>query len=85
MSNALRLENPSKDTYVLRNISGHDLVNVVVDGSRVGVNTKNLPAGMNLAEGEAVEFHMYHGGGASLPKDLYIRWDGAPDWDVVPV
>lgn len=36
MSNALRLENPSKDTYVLRNVSGHDLVNVVVDGSRVG-------------------------------------------------
>ncbi|WP_342022380.1 hypothetical protein AAE021_11020 [Arthrobacter citreus] len=54
-------------------------------GQGWGVNTKNLPAGMDLAEGEAVEFHMYHGGGASLPKDLYIRWDGASDWDVIPV
>lgn len=85
MSDALRLENPSKDTYVLRNVSGHDLGNVVVDGSRVGVSTKNLPAGMDLAEGEAVEFHMYHHGGVPVPKDLYVKWDGAADWDVIPV
>ena len=85
MSNALRLENPAEDTYVLRNVSGHNLANVVVDGSRVGVNTKNLPAGMNLADGEAVEFQMFHRGGVPLPKDLYVRWDGASDWDVIPV
>lgn len=85
MNEALRLENPSEDTYVLRNVSGHELINVVVDGSRVGVSTKNLPAGMDLADGEAVEFHMYHRGGVPLPKDLYVRWDGAADWDVLPV
>lgn len=85
MSDALRIENPSEDTYLLRNVSGHELGHVVVDGSRVGVNTKNLPAGMDLADGEAVEFHMYHRGGVPLPKDLYIKWDGAAEWDVIPV
>ena len=85
MSDALKLENPAEDTYLLRNVSGHELNNVVIDGSRVEVSTKNLPAGIHLAAGEAAEFQMYHRGGAPLPKDLYIKWAGAADWDVVPV
>ena len=40
MSNALRLEIPAEDTYLLRNVSRHELENVVVDGSRVGSRPK---------------------------------------------
>lgn len=85
MSVILRVEHPAKDTYVLRNVSDHELHNVVVDGSQVGVSTKNLPAGMDLSAGEGVEFHMYKHGGTEPPEHLFVRWDEADKWDRVAV
>ncbi|CEA09812.1 hypothetical protein BN1051_03185 [Arthrobacter saudimassiliensis] len=85
MSTVLRVEHPAEDMYVLRNTSDRELHNVVVDGSQVGVQTKNLPAGMDLAPGEGVEFHMYKHGGTEPPGHLYVRWDEADKWDRIAV
>ena len=85
MSHSVRIENPAQDTYVLRNTSGHELSEVLVDASRIGNQTRNLPAGMDLSDGEGVEFHMYKHGGTPPPDRLYVRWEGEPDWVPVPI
>ncbi|UPO78698.1 hypothetical protein [Arthrobacter sp. Helios] len=85
MSNEVRIESPAKDTYVLRNTSGKTLEQVMVDIARTGAASQDLPAGMSLAAGEGVEFHLHHHGGYHPPASMHVRWDGGPEWVEVPV
>lgn len=85
MSSEVRIENPAKDTYVLRNTSGRELQHVMVDLARTGATSQDLPAGMTLVPEEGVEFHLHHHGGYSPPASMHVRWDGGPEWVEVPV
>lgn len=85
MSGEVRIENPAKDTYVLRNTSGKALGEVMVDLARTGATSQDLPAGMDLAPEEGVEFHLHHHGGYHPPASMHVRWQGGPEWVDVPV
>lgn len=85
MTSEVRIENPAKDTYVLRNTSDGPLDEVMVDVARTGATSQDLPAGMDLAPEEGVEFHLHHHGGYRPPASMHVRWQGGPDWVEVPV
>lgn len=85
MSSEVRIENPAKDTYVLRNTSGRMLQEVMVDLARTGATTQDLPAGMALAPEQGVEFHLHHHGGYKPPGSMHVRWEGGSGWVEVPV
>lgn len=85
MSVEIRIEHPAEDTYVLRNVSGRTLSEVMVDAARIGAEVRNLPAGETLSDGEGVEFHMYKHGGTAPPEHMYVRWEGSNGWDEIRV
>jgi hypothetical protein len=80
-----RIENPTKNRFVLRNV-GHDVAeNVEVDVSRIDAITRDLPHGASIQPGEGLDMMLIAAWGHPVPNQLYVRWAGHPDWQAVPL
>jgi hypothetical protein len=82
---AWRIENPSKQRFVLRNIGGDVAEHVEIDASRVEVIHRNLPKAAIVRPGEGTDMLLAATFGHPLPNQLYVRWAGQPDWVAVPL
>ena len=79
-----RIERPSKNRYLLRN-SGTDVAeHVEVDPSRAGV-ARHLPEDAVIRPGESAEMLIMGTWQQPVPDELYVRWQGQPDWVAVPI
>lgn len=81
---AWAIENRSKNNFVLRNTGSDVAERVEVDSTRVGI-ARNLPKAAIIRPGEGVDMLLMGSMGRPLPNQLYVRWDGQPDWVVVPL
>ncbi len=84
-SSIWRIEHPSKNRFVLRNIGSDVAENVEVDVSRISVITRNLPKGVAIAPGEGFDMMLMATWGAALPNQLYVRWAEQDEWLAVPL
>jgi hypothetical protein len=79
-----RIENPSKNRFVLRNTSSDVAEHVEVDAERAGI-ARNLPRAAIIRPGEGVDMLLIGAFGHPIPNQLYVRWGGQPDWVAVPL
>lgn len=80
-----RIENPTKNRFVLRNV-GHDVAeNVAVDVSRIDAITRDMPRSGVVDPGEGLDMMLIAAWGHPLPNQLYVRWAGQDDWVAVPL
>ena len=80
-----RIERPSENRYVLRNIGTAVAVRVEVDPQQAGPVTRNLPQGAVIRPGEGCDMLIMGTWGHPVPNQLYVRWDGHDDWAAVPI
>jgi hypothetical protein len=79
-----RIENPSKNRFVLRNTSSDIAEHVEVNAERAGI-ARNLPRAAIIRPGEGVDMLLIGAFGHPIPNQLYVRWGGQPDWVAVPL
>lgn len=84
---AWKIERPSKNEYVLRNIGTDTAKGVVVDGARAGMeNARNLPCGVTVeGGGGSTGFLVIEVSQLPPPQEIWVSWDGAPRPVAVPV
>jgi hypothetical protein len=80
-----RIEHPSGNRYILRNIGTDVAEHVEVDASQAGPVTRNLPRDAVLRPGEGADMLIVGTFGHPIPNQLYVRWDGQPEWVAVPI
>lgn len=79
-----RIEHPQGDRYVLRNTGTEVAEHVYVDGSALPPINRNLPRDTVIKPGEGHDMLIKGVWGHSMPNQLYVRWEGQPDWVAVP-
>jgi hypothetical protein len=80
-----RIENPSGNRYVLRNVGTDTAEHVEVDASQAGRVTRNLPQDAVIRPGEGADMLIMGTWGHPVPNQLYVRWAGQPEWVAVPI
>jgi hypothetical protein len=80
-----RIENPTKNRFVLRNIGNDIAENVEVDVTRIDAITRDLPSGASVQPGEGLDMLLIAAWGHPVPNQLYVRWAGHPEWQAVPL
>jgi hypothetical protein len=82
---AWRIENPSKDRFVLRNVGTDIAEHVEVDNTQIDSLTRNLPRDAVIRPGEGIDMLLAAAWGHPLPNQVYVRWEGHPEWEAVPL
>jgi hypothetical protein len=80
-----RIENPTKNRFVLRNIGIDIAENIEIDIARIDAITRDLPNGASLRPGEGLDMMLIGAWGHPVPNQLYVRWAGHPEWQAVPL
>jgi len=80
-----RIENPTKNHFVLRNVGNNAAENVEVDVSRIDAITRDMPSGASVQPGEGIDLLLVPAWGRPLPNQLYVRWAGLDSWTAVPL
>jgi hypothetical protein len=80
-----RIENPTKNRFVLRNIGNDTAENIEIDIARIDAITRDLPNGASLRPGEGLDMMLIAAWGHPVPNQLYVRWAGHPEWQAVPL
>jgi hypothetical protein len=80
-----RIENPTKNQFVLRNVGSITAENVEVDVSRIDAITRDMPSGASVQPGEGIDMLMVPAWGHPLPNQVYVRWAGLDAWTAVPL
>jgi len=79
------IENPEKNRFILRNTGTDVAEHVEVDQEQIDAPARNLPQDAVIRPGEGVDMLLLATWGCPLPNQLYVRWDGHPDWEAVPL
>lgn len=79
------LENPSGQAYVLRNIGTDTARNVKIDESRIRCFLRGDTTAEELPPQASMKILMAGSLAAAKPDELWVRWDGHPEWVAVPV
>lgn len=80
-----RIERPSDNRYVLRNVGTETAEHVEVDPTQISAITRHLPRDAVLRPGEGADILIMGAFGHPVPNQLYIRWEGHPEWLAVPI
>jgi hypothetical protein len=80
-----RIENPSKNLFVLRNVGNDTAENIEIDIARIDAITRDLPNGASVQPGEGLDMMLIGAWGHSVPNQLYVRWAMHPEWQAVPL
>ena len=80
-----QIENPSENRYVLRNTGSDVAEHVEVDPEQASTIARNLPRDATIRPGEGHDMLMMSAWGHPVPNQLYVRWEGHPDWLAVPI
>jgi hypothetical protein len=80
-----RIENPSKDGFVLRNTGDDIAENVELDVPRISAITRNPPRAAVVRPGEGSDMLLIPAWGHPLPNQPYVRWAGQDEWVAVPL
>lgn len=80
-----RIENPSGNRYVLRNTGTSVAEHVEVDAAGAGPVSRNLPRDSTIRPGEGHDMLIMGTWGHPVPNQLYVRWQGQPEWTAVPI
>lgn len=82
----LVIQRGSGSAYLLRNVGQLAATGIVADLAAAGSHADDLPAGIDLVPKQA--FKMILEGSfdtPALPDELWLRWDGQPDFVAVPM
>lgn len=79
------LDNPSGQAYVLRNIGTDTARNVEIDESRIQCFLRGDTTAGEVPPHASMKILMAGSLGAAKPDELWVRWDGHPEWAAVPV
>lgn len=80
-----RIEYRSGATYALRNIGTDTAEHVSVDASRAPAINRRLPVDASMLPNEAVDIMLKGSMQSRMPNQLYLRWEGQPEWAAVPI
>jgi hypothetical protein len=80
-----RIENPSKNLFVLRNVGNNTAENIEIDVARIDAITRDLPNGASVQPGEGLDMMLVGAWGHPVPNQLYVRWAGHPEWQAIPL
>ena len=80
-----RIENPTKNRFVLRNIGNDIAENIEIDVARIDAITRDLPNGASVQPGEGLDMMLIGAWGHPVPNQLYVRWAGHPEWQAIPL
>ncbi|MEH1098217.1 hypothetical protein [Micromonospora sp. CPCC 205561] len=75
----------SKNTYILRNIGTDTARTVEIDQSRIKCAVRGATTADEIAPQASIEILLMPAWGAPKPNELWVRWDGHPDWKAVPL
>jgi hypothetical protein len=79
-----RVEKPSNNRYILRNTGTETAEHVEVDSTQAGPITRNFPQDAVIRPGEGADMLIMSSWGHPVPNQLYVRWEGQPEWVAVP-
>ena len=79
------LENPTGQAYVLRNIGNDTARNVEIDESRIRCILRGDTTASEIPPQASMKLMMAGSLGAAKPDELWVRWEGHPEWVAVPV
>jgi len=79
------IENPSGHAYVLRNIGTDAARKVEIDESRIRCMLRGDTTADELPPRASMKILMAGSLAAAKPDELWVRWDGHPEWVAVPV
>ncbi|MFC6023631.1 hypothetical protein ACFP2T_46695 [Plantactinospora solaniradicis] len=79
------VEHKSKNTYLLRNIGTDTARNVEIDDSRIACGRRMDVLYTEVAPNETAKFLLLPAWGHPKPDELWVRWEGRPEWTAVPV
>lgn len=80
-----RIERPQGDRFVLRNTGTDVAEHVDVDESQVPPIHRNLPRDAIIRPNEGHDMLLKGTFGHPMPNQLYVRWEGQPEWVAVPL
>ncbi|MET8263170.1 hypothetical protein ABZU92_04150 [Micromonospora arida] len=79
------IDHSSKNTYILRNIGTGTARDVEIDQSRIRCVVRGTTKADEVAPHASVEILLIPMWGAPKPNELWVRWDGHPEWQAVQV
>ncbi|MFJ6198852.1 hypothetical protein [Micromonospora sp. NPDC092111] len=79
------VEQRSKNTYVLRNIGTDTAREVEIDQSRIKCVVRCAAKVEEIAPNASTEIFLIPMYGGPKPNELWVRWEGHPEWKAVPV
>ncbi|WP_156042449.1 hypothetical protein [Rhodococcus sp. UNC363MFTsu5.1] len=80
-----RVENPSANRFVLRNVGTAVADDVTVDEDSIGTIHRQLPKGAVVRPNEGVDFLLLATWGSPLPNQIYVTWRGTDEPQAVPL
>ncbi|MEU8301144.1 hypothetical protein AB0C04_28130 [Micromonospora sp. NPDC048909] len=83
---AWRFEYKSRQEYVLRNTGTEAAHDVEIDMNRIECMFHDeMPDDRVVPSGASVSLIMMATGSGSVPNELWVRWQGQPEWTPVPL
>ncbi|MBM0258962.1 hypothetical protein [Micromonospora sp. 4G55] len=79
------IDQRSKNTYVLRNIGTDTAREVEIDRSRIQCVIMGATGADEVAPSASTEVRLIPGYGGPKPNELWVRWEGHPEWKAVPL
>ncbi|WP_328651325.1 hypothetical protein OG598_24995 [Micromonospora sp. NBC_00330] len=79
------IDHRSKNTYVLRNIGTDTAREVEIDQSRIACAVRGATRADEIAPQASIETLLIPAWGAPKPNELWVRWEGHPEWKAVPL
>jgi hypothetical protein len=80
-----RVERPQGDRYVLRNTGTGIADHVDVDETQLPPIHRNLPRDAVIRPGEGHDMLIKGVFGHPMPNQIYVRWEGQPEWKAIPL
>jgi hypothetical protein len=80
-----RIEHRSGSKYALRNTGSDTAEHVYVDESRVPALNRGLPKDTAVPPNDAVDIMLTGSWQSPMPSQIYLRWNGQPDWVAVAI
>ncbi|MFF5171752.1 hypothetical protein ACFY3U_03850 [Micromonospora sp. NPDC000089] len=77
------IDHRSKSTYVLRNIGTGTARDLTIDQTRIECVVRGTTEAAEVAPEASIEIILIPMWGAPKPNELWVRWDGYPDWKAV--
>ncbi|MEU8430360.1 hypothetical protein [Micromonospora sp. NPDC048169] len=79
------VEQRSKNTYVLRNIGTDIAREVEIDQSRIQCVVRSATKVDEIPPDASTEIFLIPMYGGPKPNELWVRWEGHPEWKAVPL